>query len=196
MRKWQAYSVERSPYLPNINQLNMGVCVGGGGGGIDKVGIGLFYMFQQLLSLVVDLLPNSNTDAQLFLLVERIAKIRDSAMYFSHFAGQVHGTAPDIAGQDKANPTALLLSAVMMLRHMELYECADRVENAVFATIKEGQVRYARAPLHFTLPEWRGTGSSGTHARKQGLHSARSSSLLGYNTQPHPAAYHPSHPKI
>src|SRR4051794_6576843 len=29
----------------------------------------------------------------------------------------VHGTAPDIAGQDKANPTALLLSGIMMLRH-------------------------------------------------------------------------------
>lgn len=32
----------------------------------------------------------------------------------------VHGTAPDIAGKDMANPTALLLSAVMMLRHMGL----------------------------------------------------------------------------
>ena len=30
----------------------------------------------------------------------------------------VHGTAPDIAGKNKANPTALLLSAVMMLRHL------------------------------------------------------------------------------
>ncbi|CAD5124292.1 DgyrCDS12582 [Dimorphilus gyrociliatus] len=51
----------------------------------------------------------------------------------------VHGTAPDIAGQDKANPTALLLSAVMMLRYMEFYEHADRIERAVFETIKEGQ---------------------------------------------------------
>lgn len=32
----------------------------------------------------------------------------------------VHGTAPDIAGQNKANPTAMLLSGVMMLRHMGL----------------------------------------------------------------------------
>ena len=30
----------------------------------------------------------------------------------------VHGTAPDIAGQDKANPTAILMSGVMMLRHL------------------------------------------------------------------------------
>ena len=54
---------------------------------------------------------------------------------------QVHGTAPDIAGQDKANPTALLLSAVMMLRHMELHSHADCVEKAVLETIKEGKVR-------------------------------------------------------
>jgi isocitrate dehydrogenase (NAD+) len=53
----------------------------------------------------------------------------------------VHGTAPDIAGQDKANPTALLLSAVMMLRHMHLDSYAARIERAVFETIKEGKVR-------------------------------------------------------
>jgi len=52
----------------------------------------------------------------------------------------VHGTAPDIAGQDKANPTALLLSAVMMLRHMELHSHAKDVEMAVLETIKEGNV--------------------------------------------------------
>lgn len=52
----------------------------------------------------------------------------------------VHGTAPDIAGQDKANPTALLLSAVMMLRHMELQSHARDVETAVLETIKEGKV--------------------------------------------------------
>jgi isocitrate dehydrogenase (NAD+) len=37
-------------------------------------------------------------------------------IYFIFETKQVHGTAPDIAGLDKANPTALLLSAVMMLR--------------------------------------------------------------------------------
>jgi len=40
----------------------------------------------------------------------------------------VHGTAPDIAGKDKANPTALLMSSVMMLRYMKLNEHADRIE--------------------------------------------------------------------
>jgi len=51
----------------------------------------------------------------------------------------VHGTAPDIAGQDKANPTALLLSGVMMLRHLGLYDHARRIEQATFDTIKEGK---------------------------------------------------------
>ncbi|KXS18109.1 hypothetical protein M427DRAFT_96350 [Gonapodya prolifera JEL478] len=53
----------------------------------------------------------------------------------------VHGTAPDIAGKDKANPTALLLSAVMMLRHMELDTYAGRIESAVLKTIAEDRAR-------------------------------------------------------
>ena len=40
----------------------------------------------------------------------------------------VHGTAPDIAGKDLANPTALLMSGVMMLRHLELNEHAERIQ--------------------------------------------------------------------
>ena len=56
----------------------------------------------------------------------------------------VHGTAPDIAGEDKANPTALLLSAVMMLRYMELPDHARRIEKACFDTIREGKVRISR----------------------------------------------------
>merc|ERR1719184_196477 len=52
----------------------------------------------------------------------------------------VHGTAPDIAGKDLANPTALLLSSVMMLRHMELYSHADKIETACFEVIKEGRM--------------------------------------------------------
>jgi isocitrate dehydrogenase len=50
----------------------------------------------------------------------------------------VHGTAPDIAGKDMANPTAMLLSAVMMLRHLELFEIADQVEAAVALTLERG----------------------------------------------------------
>ncbi|KAK8051920.1 hypothetical protein PG993_003305 [Apiospora rasikravindrae] len=51
----------------------------------------------------------------------------------------VHGSAPDIAGQGKANPTALLLSSMMMLRHMGLNEYADRIERAAFDTLAEGK---------------------------------------------------------
>lgn len=51
----------------------------------------------------------------------------------------VHGTAPDIAGQDKANPTALLLSGAMMLRHLKLNEYANKIETACFDTIKDGK---------------------------------------------------------
>ena len=43
----------------------------------------------------------------------------------------VHGSAPDIAGQDKANPTALLLSAVLMLHHIGEDDMAARVQGAL-----------------------------------------------------------------
>lgn len=53
----------------------------------------------------------------------------------------VHGSAPDIAGQNKANPTALILSAVMMLRHLGETAAAERLETAVMAVLAEGTVR-------------------------------------------------------
>lgn len=56
------------------------------------------------------------------------------------FFFQVHGTAPDIAGKNKANPTALLLSAVMMLNHMGLQSYAKKIENAILTVIREGKV--------------------------------------------------------
>jgi len=52
----------------------------------------------------------------------------------------VHGSAPDIAGKGLANPTALLLSSIMMLRHMGLYEYADKIEKAIFRVLGEGKV--------------------------------------------------------
>ncbi|PQO45263.1 isocitrate/isopropylmalate dehydrogenase family protein [Blastopirellula marina] len=51
----------------------------------------------------------------------------------------VHGTAPDIAGKNLANPTALLLSATMMLRHMGEGEAAQRIETSLFAVLAEGK---------------------------------------------------------
>ncbi len=53
----------------------------------------------------------------------------------------VHGSAPDIAGQDKANPTAMILTAAMLLRHLGEMEAALLVENAVLATLAEGSAR-------------------------------------------------------
>jgi isocitrate dehydrogenase (NAD+) len=50
----------------------------------------------------------------------------------------VHGTAPDIAGRGIANPTAIMLSAVLMLRHLNEIAAADRIEAAVRKVIAEG----------------------------------------------------------
>ncbi|KAJ9554951.1 hypothetical protein OSB04_009565 [Centaurea solstitialis] len=58
-------------------------------------------------------------------------------------AEAVHGSAPDIAGKNLANPTALLLSGVSMLRHLELHDKADRIQDAVLKTIAEGKYRTA-----------------------------------------------------
>lgn len=51
----------------------------------------------------------------------------------------VHGSAPDIAGKDLANPTALLLSAVQMLQYMGLYTYADVINDALMKTLSAGQ---------------------------------------------------------
>ena len=53
----------------------------------------------------------------------------------------VHGSAPDIAGRNLANPTALLLSAVLMLRHIGEGPIADRVMGALNAVLADGTVR-------------------------------------------------------
>ncbi|MEH1952812.1 3-isopropylmalate dehydrogenase [Nostoc sp.] len=51
----------------------------------------------------------------------------------------VHGSAPDIAGQDKANPLAQVLSVAMMLRYgLDQPEAADRIEQGVFQVLEQG----------------------------------------------------------
>lgn len=50
----------------------------------------------------------------------------------------VHGSAPDIKGQNKANPTALLLSAVEMLKYIGEIDCASKIEKALFKTLENG----------------------------------------------------------
>ena len=52
----------------------------------------------------------------------------------------VHGSAPKYAGKDVANPTALILSGVLLLRHLGEMDAAQQVENAVLYTLAEGKV--------------------------------------------------------
>jgi isocitrate dehydrogenase (NAD+) len=51
----------------------------------------------------------------------------------------VHGAAPKYTGQNKVNPTATILSGVLMLRHIKETKAADRLENAVKEILKEGK---------------------------------------------------------
>jgi isocitrate dehydrogenase (NAD+) len=53
----------------------------------------------------------------------------------------VHGTAPDIAGRGLANPTALLMSTVMMLQWLDMPEAATRLEKAMLKVFADGKVR-------------------------------------------------------
>jgi isocitrate dehydrogenase (NAD+) len=50
-----------------------------------------------------------------------------------------HGSAPKYKGQNKVNPTALILSGMLMLRHLGETDASNRLENAVAAVIKEGK---------------------------------------------------------
>jgi isocitrate dehydrogenase (NAD+) len=51
----------------------------------------------------------------------------------------VHGTAPDIAGKNLANPTALILSSTMMLKNMGMIKFGDAIETSIFKVMKEGK---------------------------------------------------------
>ena len=54
----------------------------------------------------------------------------------------VHGSAPDIKGLNKANPTALLLSAIEMLKYIGEYSSAERIEKALFKTLQNGMFTF------------------------------------------------------
>ena len=66
--------------------------------------------------------------------VAQSANIGEQASVFE----AVHGSAPDIKGQDKANPMALLLSAVEMLKFINQKDCADKIEKALYKTLEAG----------------------------------------------------------
>ena len=63
------------------------------------------------------------------------ANIGDEAAVFE----AVHGSAPDIAGKNKANPTAVIRSAEMMLRHLGEMEAADAIRDVLHETFAEGK---------------------------------------------------------
>ncbi|MCC6944064.1 MAG: hypothetical protein IT335_05770 [Thermomicrobiales bacterium] len=50
----------------------------------------------------------------------------------------IHGSAPSHAGKNEANPTAMILSGAMMLRHLGEIDAGERVENAVAGVIADG----------------------------------------------------------
>lgn len=62
--------------------------------------------------------------------------INPTGQYPSMFE-PVHGSAPDIAGQGKADPTAAVLSVALLAEHLGLTDAADRIERAVAADIAE-----------------------------------------------------------
>jgi len=79
------------------------------------------------------------------------ANIGESAAIFE----AVHGSAPDIAGKGLANPSALLMAAVMMLAHMGMNETGRRITAALEATIREQDT---------LTPDLGGTGTTSTFA--------------------------------
>jgi isocitrate dehydrogenase (NAD+) len=62
----------------------------------------------------------------------------------------VHGSAPDITGKNLANPSAILLAGVMMLRHLNEMEAADRIEKTVADIVAEG--KYVTKDLNPAVP--------------------------------------------
>ena len=59
----------------------------------------------------------------------------------------VHGSAPDIAGQNKANPLALVMSAVMMLNHIDQRPVADRIKQAYNDVLSSGETGVLTADI-------------------------------------------------
>ena len=78
------------------------------------------------------------------------ANIGDDAAIFE----AVHGSAPDIAGQNKANPLALLFSALMMLEYIDQKQVAEDIRKAVYKTLVERKV--------YCTPDIGGEGTTST----------------------------------
>lgn len=68
------------------------------------------------------------------------ANIGDDAAMFE----AVHGSAPDIAGKGLANPTALLFSALMMLKHLDEHRKAERIRSAIYTVLQDHKDKCTR----------------------------------------------------
>ena len=80
----------------------------------------------------------------------------------------VHGSAPDIAGKDRANPIAAILSAAMMLKYtFQLYDLALAVEQAVRKTLKDGY-RTIDLTVDHTAEQYRSTGKQAVSSSRMG----------------------------
>ncbi len=66
----------------------------------------------------------------------------------------VHGSAPDIAGLNKANPLALLFSALMMLEHIDQKDVAENIRKAIYKVLVEKKV--------YCTPDIGGEGTTST----------------------------------
>ncbi len=107
-------------------------------------------LFQQVLlrpdEFAVIATPNLNGDYISDALAAQVgglgmapgANIGDTCAVFE----ATHGTAPKYAGQDKVNPSSLILSGAMMLDHMGWGEAAERIRKALQATVMDGVVTY------------------------------------------------------
>jgi isocitrate dehydrogenase (NAD+) len=62
----------------------------------------------------------------------------------------VHGSAPDIAGKNLANPAAIILAGVLLLRHLNETGAADRIQEAVASVLREG--KYVTGDLNPAAP--------------------------------------------
>ena len=84
-----------------------------------------------------------------------------------------HGSAPKYKGQNKVNPTAMILSGKLMLEHLGEADAAERLEDAVAAVIAEGKQRHVRHEADARRPD------RGRHERVRGRDHREAGGVAG-----------------
>ena len=114
-----------------------------------------------------------------------------------------HGSAPKYKGQNKVNPTALILSGMLMLRHLGETDAADRLESAVADVIAEGQRRDLRPEAQSRRSDGRRHSRNGRRHHRAiaeikncwpGEHSPSSAACATSPISRRPSALQPEHP--